>query len=352
MRMERGLYFSSVCHSESRMCFTECDQTLVVVVNVCIGCRSGVIQFVYIVGRCIAVVIERAACKCLCSEEFLTAHHERNALRGLDDDCCEVVLTDLICFAVVAVGRTDLIPQCQVIVAVCIVDDLCRRRTPFFGVLYGVDDRLVVLCVAVDIAFFCCVKYGAFYHITNGVAEVCHTGSFCCVGVVCKECAGLCGLAAHVPAFAVDDDVAVDCVNCCADIVHCVYIEDAHQVETEAVEVIFLCPVLHGINDELADHRTFGSNVIAAAGGVLTGSVEVARNELVEAVVGVICMVVNNVHDNADACIVQRLNHLFEFCYSYFTVIRISGVGAFGSVVVNRVITPVELRFVKLGFVY
>ena len=62
-------------------------------------------------------------------------------------------------------------------------------------------------------------------------------------------------------------------------------------------------------------------------------------------------MVVYNVHDNADALVVKSLYHLLEFLYSHFAVIRVCGVGAFGSVIVLRVIAPVELICAELGLV-
>ncbi len=63
-------------------------------------------------------------------------------------------------------------------------------------------------------------------------------------------------------------------------------------------------------------------------------------------------MVIDNVHDNADAFVVQGLNHLLELVDSHFAVVGVGGVGAFGGVVVHRVIAPVELVGVEFGFVY
>ena len=55
-------------------------------------------------------------------------------------------------------------------------------------------------------------------------------------------------------------------------------------------------------------------------------------------------MVVNDVHNNADALVVQGLNHLLYFVDSNVAVIRVGRERAFRRVVVLRVIAPVELR--------
>ena len=62
-------------------------------------------------------------------------------------------------------------------------------------------------------------------------------------------------------------------------------------------------------------------------------------------------MVVNNVHNNAYSSIVQSLNHLLEFLYSYSTVIWVGRIRALRHIVVHRIIAPVILRLVKLCFI-
>ena len=285
------------------------------------------------------------------AQEFFTAHHERNALCGLYDQGCQIVLTNLIGFGIIRIAGTNLIPKGIVIVAVCIVDDLGRRRRPILGVLYAGKNLSVESGFAVDITGIFCIKDAALDSITDRIAEAGNTGHSSSIRISSHLCIGLGGSGVHVPAFTVHNDSGMYFINGSTNCIHGIYIEDTHQVETEAVEVIFFCPVLHGINNELADHGALGSNIVAAAGSILAGSVEITGNESVEAVVSVVGMVVNNVHNHANTGIMESLYHLLEFVDSYFAVIRVSRVGAFGSIVVNRIITPVELRCIQLGFI-
>ena len=48
----------------------------------------------------------------------------------------------------------------------------------------------------------------------------------------------------------------------------------------------------------------------------------------------------------------KRHNHLFELADTHFGLIRVGGIRTFRHVVVFRVISPVVLRFVELGFVH
>ncbi len=63
-------------------------------------------------------------------------------------------------------------------------------------------------------------------------------------------------------------------------------------------------------------------------------------------------MIVNHVHDNADAVIMKRFYHLFHFFDSDLAIVRIGRVRAFRHIVVDRVISPVKLRRIKLRLIY
>ena len=109
---------------------------------------------------------------------------------------------------------------------------------------------------AICIAFFGCVKYAALYHVTDSVAEVSDTGSISGIEIVSHfNIFG--GNRTHVPALTVDNDSGVNFVKSCTNSVHCIDIKNAHEVETEAVEVIFVSPVSNRVNDKFAYHRTF-----------------------------------------------------------------------------------------------
>ncbi len=73
-------------------------------------------------------------------------------------------------------------------------------------------------------------------------------------------------------------------------------------------------------------------------------TVVVARCGEREVGVIVLCgVVVDYIHDNADAVVVESLDHLLHFAHTGFGFGRIGRIGTFGSVVVVRVVTPVVL---------
>ena len=103
-----------------------------------------------------------------------------------------------------------------------------------------------------------------------------------------------------------------------------------HEVETEAVDVIFLRPVLDRVDHVLSVHSLVGSGLVAAAGAVGIGaarhSVVILRRCLFKRRSEVEGVVVNNVHYNGDASVVERLNHLLELGDSNVAVEGIRGI--------------------------
>ena len=115
--------------------------------------------------------------------------------------------------------------------------------------------------------------------------------------------------------------------------------------------MVLVHPVHDGIDHILSGHGALGGNLVAAARAVgesagLGHSVVVIGNGCLEA--GIVLgvgegVVVNNVHDDGDARLVERLDHLLALGDSHVAVIGVRGVGALGNVVVLRVVAPVEL---------
>ena len=151
----------------------------------------------------------------------------------------------------------------------------------------------------------------------------------------------------HVPAFAEHDDGRIDLVEGSTNLLHRLGVDQTHEVESEAVDVVVLRPVGHRVDDVLAHHRTFGGGVVAATGVVDERTVVViaevvARDRLVERMVrGIVDVVVHHIHDDADVVLVQALDHLLHFGDAGARVARIGGVRAFRHVVVLRVVAPV-----------
>ena len=128
-----------------------------------------------------------------------------------------------------------------------------------------------------------------------------------------------------------------------------VHVDQAHKVEPETVDMVLVGPVFDAVHDVLAYHAPLGGGVVAAAGAVGIGAVgfdpaEVIGDDLVEAeILGFVHVVVDHVHDHADAVVVEALDHLLHFFDTDFTVVGVGGIGAFGNVEVHGIISPVEL---------
>ena len=291
--------------------------------------------------------------------EIGTCGHERDTLRGHQQrhDFLDLVL--------IARGRAhvgggtvtldDLIPEDQVIVRVGIAYRL--RGTLGSGSLVGLS-----LNTENDVAD---IRGGvALYKALADAVGV----TLDRVAVLVAECAytrvqtadtgtlpavdrvGVRGGAAG-PGLAVHEDLGAVGhlgVQIGADLIHGFDVVQTHEVETEAINVILVCPILGGFDHELTEHQLVGSGLVAAAGTVgenaaAAHSVIIAGSGFLEAGAGREGVVVNNVHDDGDASVVECLHHLLEFLDSDVTVVGIRGVGAFGSVVVFGIVTPVTV---------
>ena len=139
--------------------------------------------------------------------------------------------------------------------------------------------------------------------------------------------------------------------------VHGLHVDQAHQVEAEAVDVVFAGPVRHRIHNVPAEHRVFAGRVAAAAGTVgerpiVRAAAEVAGHHAFEPVVGGVHVVVDHVHDDLEPRAVQGLDHRLAFADPHLAVVGVGAVGAFGHVVVDRVVPPVELAVLGQGLVH
>ena len=128
--------------------------------------------------------------------------------------------------------------------------------------------------------------------------------------------------------------------------VHGVDVDQAHQVESEAVKMVFPRPIRHGFHHKTAEHRTFRGHIASASGAVRQRPVRLAAQEVfghdaLEPVVGREHVIVDHVHNHFDAGIMQRLHHLLDLADVHGPVIRIRGVRSFRNVVIDGIVTPV-----------
>ena len=128
-------------------------------------------------------------------------------------------------------------------------------------------------------------------------------------------------------------------------------VQQSHQVKPEAVNVIFVRPVVYGIHNVFSYHAPLGGGVVATAGAVAGAPAEISRDDLVEAeAVPVVDVIVYHVHDYAQPGIVDSLHRLLQFPNPAGPVKGVCGVGAFGDVEIHRVIAPVVLGL-RAGFI-
>ena len=121
--------------------------------------------------------------------------------------------------------------------------------------------------------------------------------------------------------------------------------------------MIFACPVAHRFYHKLPHHGTFTRCFVATSGGigkltVLFVAVKIARHgpfEVASPRQG--GMIIHHIHNHPDACPVQRHYHLFKLADAYIGFIRVGGIRTFGDIIVLRIIPPVVLRLVELGFI-
>ena len=142
-------------------------------------------------------------------------------------------------------------------------------------------------------------------------------------------------------------------VYSCYNLFNGIHIQQSYQVKTEAVDVILVCPVIHRIHNILANHITLGSGIIATTGGIRIHAGEISRYNLVEAkLIRIIYMVIYHIHDNTNLVLMQGIYHLFHFCHTSGSIIRICGIRTFRCIVIYRIIAPVKLWFSQFGLIH
>ena len=161
---------------------------------------------------------------------------------------------------------------------------------------------------------------------------------------------------AHGPAFAVEDGIGVDAMDRHFHLLHGLQVMEAHQVEAEAVQMELLHPVGGGLHHELAEHIPLGGRIVAAAagGGVGAGggiSVIIVGNDLIEGGIAVIGVVIDHVHDHADAGLMEGRHHLLILVDPDLTMVGVRGIAALGHIVVLGIVAPVE-GGIGIGFVH
>ncbi len=95
-----------------------------------------------------------------------------------------------------------------------------------------------------------------------------------------------------------------------------------HKIKSKSVDVIFFCPVLNGVDDEVAHLLTLRGCLVAAARSVAIGAVlamAVVISGSCEREVGAVVVggvVVDHVHNHTNAVVMKRFYHLLHLSYT------------------------------------
>ena len=155
---------------------------------------------------------------------------------------------------------------------------------------------------------------------------------------------------AALPRLAVHQDAlaAGQLVQRGPQLVHGLHIKKPHQVEAEAVDVVFLRPVQHRFDEIPPGHGPLGGKLVVAAASVGKAAVRVLPEIVVgrgpvQHIVAAVHVVVHHVHHHADARCVEGCDHLLALPDAHLAPGGVGGVAALGQIEVGRVVAPVVL---------
>ena len=308
----------------------------------------------------------------LVAEDLLAGEHERGALTGEDDGLGQACGALTVGLGTAGHRLGQLVGETEVVVARDIVDNLRggggvgKLRVVALAVVdlrvssSGDDanfDGLFVAGLAGSEAAVLGVAVVTFDGVADVIGEDSHLRH--CRDVLLEGAVlGGQGRVAGGPAFSVDEDVRVDFLEGGGNLVHGLRVMDGHKVEAEAVDVVFLCPVDNGVDNEIAHLLALGGRLVAAARGVAVaavGTMAIVVAGSGKAEVGVVILggvVVYDIHHHAYADVVESLHHLLYLAHPCCRVGGIGGVRALGGIVVVRVVAPVIGVGGELGLVH
>ena len=198
------------------------------------------------------------------------------------------------------------------------------------------------------------VEGRAHQGVADIVTEGSHSGHFPDVGLHCKIFRGKRRSGCR-PAFSVHHHVRRQGRT---DGLHRFDVVDAHKVEAESVDVVFLHPVHAGNDHEAAHHFVVAGGLVAAGravgiSAVLVQAVEVSGAHAAQgAAFCVIGVVVHHVHNDPEAGLMEGHDHLLHLPDTGFRIPRIGAVGALRGIIVLGIIAPVVLRIEGIGLVH
>ena len=256
----------------------------------------------------------------------------------------------------------------MIIVSLDVIDSLCRLERPAsllsalqlpvgHGSYKPALQHRRGISVATDIADIVGVEGAALDGVADVVVEKTDSAELIAVPFICEPVRRHGGLPA-CPALAVHQQRRVELVELVSDHIHRLDIVQTHKVEAEAVQLVLRCKIFEGVYHKSAVHKVLRSGLVAAAGAVgeaavLVHPMVIVREALMERrLFREIGVVVNDIHNNSDAVLMQLHDQLLELSYAALGIKGIGGIGTLKAVVIEGVVAPVVLRLEGLALVH
>ena len=235
------------------MRMTDRCECCIIVDQILVLCLVGPVDRIDLIRLVVAVLHAL-----LVTVEFLTCEDERNSLRCVNRCLSKLYHCKTLSFSRIG-SFLETVAQTVVVVAAHIAHVLERVVCPtLYGHLRMLDatcdtemDVLLVSCNTVHETGILASERAADC-VANVVAErsdLVHHMGICLEG----DLLGRISRRRSRPAFAVNHDIRVDGVEALADKVHGLDVMDGHEVEAEAVDMIFLHPPLERLDHEFLE---------------------------------------------------------------------------------------------------
>ena len=262
--------------AESRMVAAQGDEVFVVLKDLRVFRLVRPIKMIDTIWR-----LKRVVDALLGTQQFLATEHKGNTLRGKDSRLCQEVETNELILSDIRNAGFEAIHQTHVVVTRDIAYHLDRFLCPWFFAVVdllhlhlrmtdGTNDaklQRLLFRNATQPAGLGVVGERTAQGVANFVGEGSNARHLGDIGLHTQQFVRI-GTRACTPALAIDEDGGVDVVNHPANLVHSLDIVNAHQVEAETIDMVFVYPVLYRLKHKAAHHGLFGGRLVATAGAV------------------------------------------------------------------------------------
>ena len=204
----------------------------------------------------------------LAAKHFLSCLEEGDTGTQQGEGCGESAAPRQLCCVSLRQCLGNSVVEGVVIMAGDIIDNLAGVAAPGHPPPEAFQQMGAVHRLTGDVARQVVVKHRASQRIPQGVIEECKFRQTACASLDGQGNIGLCRFGFHVPALTVENAVGVLLAHGADDFANGLHVDKPYQVKPEAVDVVFVRPVIHGIHNEFAYHGALRGSVVAAAGAI------------------------------------------------------------------------------------